>query len=242
MSRIKITGKQTMESQHIVINGASSGIGAALSKLLAEKGHKLSLCGRSESKLSIVTNSLPPGSLVHEESFCVSDPSRIEQFCQHASDKLNVDVLINCVGINQSREAAVGVSRKTLDWHMQINCYAPIEFINQLAPSMQSRQAGVILNVLSTVCLFANPGIAVYSATKAALDNYTKVMRKELQADNIKVLSIYPGGVDTDFRAAERPNYLSALDIADAITYMLTASDKAHIHELVIRPTIESNY
>ncbi|PKI16650.1 SDR family NAD(P)-dependent oxidoreductase [Colwellia sp. 12G3] len=236
-----------MSAKHILINGASSGIGAVLAKLLAAQGHKLSLCGRSATKLSSVinslpTSSLPSGSLVHSESFCVSDHSRIAQFCQQASEKLNVDVIINCVGINQSRESAVGVAKDTLDWHMQINCYAPIEFINQLAPSMQSHKAGVILNVLSTVCLFSNPGIAVYSATKAALDSFTKVMRKELRSDNIKVLSIYPGGVDTDFREAQRPNYLSAEDVADAIATMLSTSDKAHIHELVIRPAIEDNY
>ncbi|NQY37611.1 MAG: SDR family oxidoreductase [Alteromonadaceae bacterium] len=231
-----------MKSRHIVINGASSGIGAALAKLLAEQDYKLSLSGRSEDKLSAVIHSLPASSLVHAESFCVSDHKRIEQFCQQASNKLNVDGLINCVGINQSREQAVGVSKQTMDWHMQINCYAPIEFINQLAPLMRSRKAGVIVNVLSTVCLFANSGIAVYSASKAALDSYTKVMRKELRSDNIKVLSIYPGGVDTDFRQAQRPNYLSAADVAEAIANMLSTSDKAHVHELVIRPASEENY
>ncbi|MEW6997814.1 SDR family NAD(P)-dependent oxidoreductase [Colwelliaceae bacterium BS250] len=231
-----------MAPQHILINGASSGIGAALARLLTKQGHKLSLCGRSDTKLATVITSLPADSLVHTESFCVSNHHRIEQFCQQASDKQNIDVLINCVGINQSRESAVGVAKDTLDWHMQINCYAPIEFMNQLAPAMQLRQSGILLNVLSTVCLFANPGIAVYSATKAALDSYTKVLRKKVRADNIKVLSIYPGGVDTDFREAQRPNYLSSADVADAIANMLATSDKAHIHELVIRPSSEENY
>jgi short-subunit dehydrogenase len=231
-----------MKSMHVLINGASSGIGAALCSILAEQGYKLSLCGRSETKLLKVINSIPRGSLIHSESFCVSDQSRIAQFCEQADEKQNIDALINCVGINQSREQAVGVSIDTLDWHMKINCYAPIEFINQVAPLMQSRKNGVVLNVLSTVCLFSNPGIAVYSASKSALDSYTKVMRKELRADNVKVLSIYPGGVNTDFREAQRPNYLSAEDVADAIVNMLATSDKAHIHELVIRPTIEENY
>jgi len=67
-------------------------------------------------------------------------------------------------------------------------------------------------------------------------------MRKELRTDNIKVLSIYPGGVDTEFREAKRPNYLSAEDVADAIVNMLSTSDKANIHELVIRPSSEENY
>jgi len=231
-----------MKIKHIMINGASSGIGAALSQLVAEQGHKLSLCGRSETKLAKVLTSIPSESLIHAEHFCVSEQSRITNFCQKAQVKLNVDVLINCVGINQSREDAVGVAEETLDWHMKINCYAPLAFINQLAPNMQSRKSGVILNVLSTVCLFSNPGIAVYSASKAALDSYTKVMRKELRTDNVKVLSIYPGGVDTDFREAERPNYLSALDIAHAIENMISTNGKANIHELVIRPTSEENY
>ncbi len=62
-----------MLSKHIMINGASSGIGAALSQVLAKQGHKLSLCGRSETKLSTIINTLPVESLIHSESFCVSD-------------------------------------------------------------------------------------------------------------------------------------------------------------------------
>ena len=67
-------------------------------------------------------------------------------------------------------------------------------------------------------------------------------MRKELAAEHIKLLSVYPGGVDTDFREASRPEYLTAKDVAEAIMAMLNTGPSAHIHELVIRPESERNF
>jgi len=231
-----------MKAKHFLVNGASSGIGAALVKLLCEQGHKVSVCGQNKDKLLAVTASLPSNLIVHSDNFCVSDHEKISVFCHSANNKLAVDVLVNCVGINQSRSPALGISKESLDWHMQINCYAPIAFINQLAPSMKASDHGLILNVLSTVCLYANPNIAAYTASKSAFDSFSKVLRKELRADNIKVLSIYPGGVNTDFREADRPNYLSAIDVAESMMNMIFTSDKVNIHELVIRPKVEENF
>lgn len=167
----------------------------------------------------------------------------IEDFAKRAEDCFGaVDVLINCAGLNSARAPAHLLEQNDFDWMLTINCHAPITLMQAVIPTMQQRKQGIIINVLSTTCLFANPGIAGYSASKAALDAYTKVMRKELRADGIKVLSVYPGGVNTNFRAADRPEYLEAKEVAHAIHNLLAAGANTHIHELILRPGCEENF
>lgn len=233
----------SLSPSHILLTGASSGIGRALAVALAAQGHSLSLCGRDPVKLAQTLALLPNDSPVFSQCFSVTEPAAIQQFCQQATQQFGqVDVLINCAGANSSRKAAIEPDWSALEQMMQLNFYAPLHFIQQLVPGMQQQGKGIVLNVLSTVCLFSNPGISAYSASKAALDSYSKVLRKELNGTGVKVLSLYPGGVDTEFRAASRPDYLSAEEVADAILLMLASSAKAHIHELVVRPSIETNF
>lgn len=230
-------------NKHLLLTGASSGIGRELAVLAAEQGYRLSVCGRSADKLNSTLALLNTTDKIHSQAFCVTDESARTAFFHNAiAANGPVDVLINCAGLNNVRLKADATPIEQLDWLMKVNCYAPIECIKAVLPGMKQEGSGTIINVLSTVCLFSNPGIAAYTASKAALDAYTKVMRKELAEQHIKMLSVYPGGVDTDFREASRPEYLSAKDVADAIMAMLSTTANAHIHELVIRPEAERNY
>tara|TARA_Y100001001_G_C7925707_1_gene280312 strand:- start:161 stop:652 length:492 start_codon:yes stop_codon:yes gene_type:complete len=153
-----------------------------------------------------------------------------------------IAVLVNCAGLNNVRLNGEDTSIEQLDWLIKINCYAPIQCMQAVLPGMKAQGSGTVMNILSTVCLFANPGIAAYTASKAALDAYTKVMRKELAEFHIKMLSVYPGGVDTNFRDTNKPEYLSADDVASAVFNILHSADNTRIHELVIRPESERNY
>lgn len=227
---------------HILITGASSGIGQALSILLSKDGHTLSLCGRSEQKLATTLAQLEQPAAFHD-SFCISDFKAVTDFCETAVNQVgSIDILINCAGLNSARGAGHELPIKELDWMMKINCYAPIQFMQSLLPDMIEQKQGFIINVMSTTCLFSNPGIAGYSASKAAFDSYTKIMRKELRASNIKMSSVYPGGVDTEFREASRPQYLAPYDVAVAIKHIIDMPANIQPHELVIRPQCEENF
>lgn len=228
---------------HILMTGASSGVGRTLAIKLATKKLKLSLCGRSSSKMNETLSDISSKDNIYAESFCLSDDNKIKNFILAAQNKLgDIDVLINCAGVNSSRALASSPNYQQLDWMMKINFYAPLQFIELTLPNMLKNKNGIILNVLSTTCLFSNPGTAQYSASKAALDSYTKVLRKELLTTGVKVLSVYPGGIDTDFRCKSRPEYLSPIDVADGIENMIITRSNVHVHELVLRPEIESNF
>lgn len=229
--------------KHMLITGASSGIGRALAILAEEHHFNLSLCGRNKNKLTQTLKELKQSSNTVADSFCITENSSFKRFLSKANAKHgDVDVLVNCAGLNNVRKQAQDLNIEEITSLMEVNFYAPIQCINSVLPQMLSRKSGTIINILSTVCLYSNPGIAAYTASKAALDSYTKVMRKELKDDEIKMLSVYPGGVDTQFRDESRPDYLSATEVAKAIFHQINTDDKTHIHELVIRPRCEENF
>lgn len=227
---------------HILITGATSGIGKQLALLLSLQGHSLSVCGRSAEKLQTLVADMSPTPFHH--AFCLSNRSEIASFCDAAAHKNGpVDVLINCAGLNNNRQQADVLDLNDLDWMIKINSYAPIQFMQSVLPAMKCANQGLIINVLSTTCLYSNPGIAGYTASKATLDAYIKVMRKELLQNysGIKMTAVYPGGVDTDFRSVERPQYLSAYDVATTISSILNLPEALHQHEMVFRPACEQN-
>lgn len=230
-------------TQHIILSGASSGIGRALAVRLSQQGYHLSLCGRDPQKLTDTLQLLAGGCAVFSRHFDATNRTDVAHFCSDATTHFGpADIVINCAGANTSRTAAATPDWQQLEQMMQLNFYAPVQFTELLLPAMVQRQQGCIINVLSTVCQFANPGIAAYTASKSALDAYSKVLRKELHGSGVKVLSVYPGGTDTDFRSTNKPQYLQPDDVASAISNMLQSGHNAHIHELIIRPAIENNF
>lgn len=230
-------------AKHMMVTGATSGIGREIAIMAADQGYNLSLCGRDKVRLEQTWELLPEQTQTHNHIFCASETATVQLFAKEAQEKLGaVDVLVNCAGLNNVRAPGHEVSIDDLHWLMKINCYAPIAFMQSVIPNMKAKKSGAIVNILSTVCQYSNPGIAAYTASKTALDSYTKVMRKELREDKIKMLSLYPGGVDTAFRPADRPEYLTAQSVAKAAMQMLDYDEDTHIHDLIIRPTSESNF
>lgn len=127
----------SLTPSHILLTGASSGIGRALAVALAAQGHSLSLCGRDPAKLAQTLALLPKDAAVFSQCFSVTEPAAIQQFCQQAKLQFGqVEVLINCAGANSSRKAAIEPDWSALEQMMQLNFYAPLHFIQQLVPGM----------------------------------------------------------------------------------------------------------
>ncbi len=232
---------------HVLLTGASSGIGRALAKTLALAGFRLSLQGRQADKLATTIRQIQQlpdssSSIVHASAFCLSNVNSINDFVAAAQAKAPIDILINCAGANLSRASTSAPDITALNTMMQLNFFAPVALCAAVLPAMQTRGQGTILNLLSTCCLFANANNSGYTASKLALDGYSKVMRKELQGSGVRVLSLYPGGVNTEFRTTTRPDYLSADEVATAVLAMLSAPAHVQWHELVLRPAVETNY
>ena len=237
-------------AEHLLLTGASGGIGRALALQLAKAGYRLSLQGRDAAKLAetcaqvlaLAPAMQPATQLVQQAAFDLTDAAALIAFCRQAEAACPVDGLINCAGANLSRAPAQTPDWPALEQMLALNFRVPLLLQECLLPGMLARGHGTILQVLSTCVGFANPGVAAYSASKSALESYSKVLRRELQDSGVRVLHLIPGGVDTAFRAAARPEYLTPDDVAAAALAMLQAPASAHWHELVLRPPVERNW
>ena len=115
-----------------------------------------------------------------------------------------------------------------------------LELAEETVLQLAERKCGLFVNILSSCCLFNNPMTGSYSATKDAMEGISKILTKEAKVDNIGVCNVYPGGVDTNFRAKANPNYLRPETVAKMIKNCIEVEDGC-VHDIVLRPFIEDN-
>ena len=223
----------------VIITGATDGIGKALAILLAND-YNLALCGRSEDKMKELKLELGECN-VYTECFDITDEEKRHAFCEHVKKEFGtVDVLVNNAGANTKKDKVVDINLSDLRYMFELNCVSALGMIQEIYPVMAEKQSGLFVNILSTCCLFNNPMAGSYSATKDAMEGISKILTKEVKADNIGVCNVYPGGVDTNFRAVSNSNYLKPKTVAKMIKNCIE-TEEGCVHDIVIRPFIEDN-
>lgn len=223
----------------IIITGATDGIGRALAMLLSRE-HNLALCGRSTEKMERLLRELGD-CRVYSECFDITDGEKRSSFCRNVIEEFGgVDVLVNNAGANLKKDKVAQMNLDDLRKMFELNCVSPVGMIQEIYPVMAVKRSGLIVNILSSCCLFNNPTIGAYSASKDAMEGISKILTKEARADNIGVCSVYPGGVDTNFRAVENHSYLKPETVAKMIKACID-NNEGCVHDIVIRPFIEEN-
>ena len=222
-----------------VITGATDGIGKALAVLLSPD-YNLALCGRSTDKMEQLTRELGDCH-VYAECFDITDGEKRRAFCKQVKNTFGtVDVLVNNAGANTKKDKIVDINLDDLRYMFELNCVSAVGMIQELYPLMAEQQSGLVVNILSSCCLFNNPMTGSYSASKDAMEGISKILTKEARKDHIGVCNVYPGGVDTNFRATANPNYLKPETVAKMIKTCIENEDGC-VHDIVIRPFIEEN-
>ena len=222
-----------------VITGATDGIGRALAILLS-KDYNLALCGRNEDKMSQLKQDLNDCH-VYTECFDITDREKRHAFCETVKEEFgSIDVLVNNAGANTKKDKVVDINLDDLRYMFELNCVSAVGMIQNLYPIMAQKQCGLIVNILSSCCLFSNPMTGSYSASKDAMEGISKILTKEAKADHIGVCNVYPGGVDTNFRPVANHNYLRPETVARMIKACIENEDGC-VHDIVIRPFIEDN-
>lgn len=183
----------------ILLTGASSGIGAYLSVLLAKEGAQLSLVGRSAEKFEKVVAKIRETGTKYEPLVILADISvDAARVVSETVDKYGrIDVLINNAGFS------VAGPLKSLDINdfdniMSTNVRAAI-LISQLATPHLVQSKGNLLNISSIAGLRPYPGFLAYCVSKSAMDQFTKCAALELAPSGVRVNSINPGFIDNEF-------------------------------------------
>lgn len=223
----------------VLITGATDGIGKALAMLLA-KEYNLALCGRSKEKMDQFIQELGDCH-VYAEVFDITDGEKRHDFCENVKKEFDtIDVLVNNAGANTKKDKIVDINLDDLRYMFELNCVSALGMIQEIYPLMAEKKKGLFVNVLSSCCLYNNPMAGSYTAAKDAMEAISKILTKEVKAENIGVCNVYPGGVDTNFRAVANHNYLKPETVAKMIKVCIE-NEEGCVHDIVIRPFIEDN-
>jgi NADP-dependent 3-hydroxy acid dehydrogenase YdfG len=232
----------------IVLTGASSGIGEATARHLAQMGHQLVIGARRADRLAALENELrAQGRSVDAVALDVvqlDDVQRIVAFAQQRYGR--IDVLINNAGVMPLSPLA---ALKVEEWNrmIDVNVRGVLHGIAAVLPVMQAQGRGHIINVASIGAHAVTPTAAVYCATKYAVRAISDGLRQE--TDVLRVTVISPGVVEseladsisdetarTEMRAFRRIA-LAPEAVARAIGYAISQADDVDVSEIIVRPT-----
>ncbi|MFP4013084.1 MAG: SDR family NAD(P)-dependent oxidoreductase [Chitinispirillaceae bacterium] len=181
----------------VIITGATSGIGESAAWLFAEKGARVVLAARTESKLKMIQKQLGENSLA--VTCDVKEREQVKNLVKRAREKFGgVDILINNAGVGCAG-AIESVSDENARSVMELNVLGPLLTMQQVIPVMKENGGGLIMNVSSMITKTCTKGSGAYRASKCALDALSEAARVELGKHNIRVTTVYPGLTDTDF-------------------------------------------
>lgn len=179
-----------------IVTGASSGIGLATARLLAEKGARLALAARSKDKLERLSEELPDSLATPADMTKINEVKRmVEQTEAHFG---RIDILINNAG--QGYDAPVeNIDIDTFHYIFDLDVVGPLVAMQLVIPVMRSQGGGAIINVSSGAALMCLQNMSPYSSLKRALAVLSLTAREELKDDGIAVSVVYPFVTLTDF-------------------------------------------
>ena len=179
---------------HVLVTGASRGIGALLAEQAAGRGATVTLVARSGEPLQALAERIGGCAAPTD----LADPAARRGLVQRVEDQAGrpVDVLVNAAGVD-----AVGSLLATNDQDMaellQVNLLAPAELCRQVVPGMIARGRGHVVNVSSGFSTVAAAGVASYCASKAGLSHFTAALRQELTGTGVGTTLVELGPVRT---------------------------------------------
>ncbi|WP_216898624.1 SDR family NAD(P)-dependent oxidoreductase [Nocardia alni] len=186
--------RRDLTGRHVLITGASSGIGRSAALAVASKGAVVLLLARREEELAAVVQQIgAEGGRAYAYRCDVTDAESVEQTVKTILDEHDhVDMLVN----NAGRSIRRAVHRSTDRMHdfertMAVNYFGAVRMTLALLPQMRERKFGHIVNISSAGVQVATPRFAAYLASKAALDKFAEVTAAEMLADNITFTTIH---------------------------------------------------
>jgi 3-hydroxy acid dehydrogenase/malonic semialdehyde reductase len=247
----------TIANSIVFITGASSGIGRACAYKFAETGAQLVLIARRKDRLDKLASELK--AQFQTDSYLgkvdVRDCAAVTKFVQKLPTKWqHIDILINNAGLSRGLQKLY--EGQVEDWEEMIDTNVKgLLFVSRaLLPGMVERKKGTIINIGSIAGHDVYPGGNVYCATKHAVDALTKGMRMDLVDTPIRVCTIDPGLVETEFsevrfhgdkdRATKTYQNITPLtpeDIADAVFYSASRPAHVQIAEMIVMPTAQAS-
>lgn len=194
----------SLQGKVALITGASKGIGEAIAHAFSSAGAKVVINSRKQEELDQVALAIRTSG---GECTGIAANAGDIVACKQLIDKTvslygGIDILVNNAATNPVYGPVVNCEEWAFDKIMNVNVKAPFELGKLAHPIMKQRGGGSVINISSVAGLTPDPGLGIYSVSKAALNMMTKVMAKEWGTDGIRVNAICPGLIKTKFSEA----------------------------------------
>jgi 3-oxoacyl-[acyl-carrier protein] reductase len=231
----------------VVVTGGSRGLGAAFVRALLEDGDNVATCSRVRTDAVGAWEQDVPERF-HYAAFDMRDRAAGEAFVHDVVDRFGgIDVLVNNAGLARDSLLAL-FPEDAIDEVIDINLTAPLHLTRHVVRRMLARGSGRIVNISSIIGRSGYRGLAVYGATKAALDGFTRAMARELGPRGITVNAIAPGYLRTEMTDTLSDDQLGQIerrtpmgrlgetdDVVGCLRFLLSpAADFVSAHVLVV--------
>ena len=234
MAESKLAGKVA------VVTGAGRGIGRAIARALAAEGAHVVLASRTQNEIDVLAGEIrSSGGAATPVRTDITDEKQVERLVAE-SLKVNgaVDVLVNNAGIGVFTPV-VAMAVTDFDAMWNVNMRGVFLATKSVLPSMIRARSGAIVNIASLAGKNTFKGGAGYGATKWALRGFAGSLMLEVREHNIRVVTICPGSVDTDFSSTGKKGaqITQPEDVASAVIFAVTAPGRSMFSEIDLRPT-----
>jgi NADP-dependent 3-hydroxy acid dehydrogenase YdfG len=232
-----------------VVIGGGSGIGRGIALALVAEGCQTMIAGRGVQRLRETAAAWTgePRLLTHPVD--VSDRASVRQLFEEARRQLKrIDILVNSAGMNIKNRTMAAMSAEQWDQVMAVNATGAYNCIAEVLPEMRARGDGLIINISSMAGkrAIALGGVA-YCASKFAMTALGTAIANEVAGEGVRVTNIYPGEVNTPI-LKNRPEPVSEErkaamvqpeDIAGLVVAIAALPPRAHVPEIMIKPTVQ---
>jgi NADP-dependent 3-hydroxy acid dehydrogenase YdfG len=244
-----------MMNKTVLITGATSGIGKATARILAENNYSIIICGRRAERLAELKKELSEFTTVHTLQFDVRDKKAVFENINSLPEAFSkIDILINNAGNAHGLDPIQNGDLDDWDAMIDINVKGLLYVSKAIIPKMIEQKSGHIINIGSIAGKEVYPNGNVYCASKHAVDALNNSMRMDLNQYGIRVGAIHPGMVETEFsevrfkgdteRASNVYKDVKALqadDIADIIHFIVSRPYHVNIADLIVYPTPQAS-
>ena len=233
------TGAQLL-GKVALVTGGNRGIGKAIAQRLASLGAAVAICGRDLHALEATAAELrSTGTSVHVQRADVTNSTDVTSLVMQTESSLGaISILVNNAGIGLFGPAH---EKTELDWDTLFNTNVKSLFLVSRAviPAMILRRSGDIINISSLAGKNTFAGGGIYCATKWAVQGLSGCMAEDLRAFGIRVSTVCPGSVATEFSARgpkDASKVLAAQDVAHAVAMIATQGPQSFLSEVHLRP------
>lgn len=228
--------------KRVVVTGASSGIGAAVARLLADEGVTVHLLGRNDASLAAAADEVRArGAVAEVHAFDLTDDATVAAFAERVPD--GPDLLVHSAGIALlGRHEAFPVA--DLDRQFRVNVRAPFVLTQALLPGLRSAR-GLVVFLNSGAGWSAKAGWGGYAMSKFALRAQADSLRAEEAGNGVRVTSVYPGRTATPMQrevrrqeggAYQEDAYVPVDEVARVILAVASLAPAATVPDVSVRP------